>query len=259
MSIAPGSARPAALPDLSLVMPCYNEESGVRAAAARLLTAFRRAGHRLELVAVDNGSSDRTGDVLRRLAAADPWVVPHAVAANRGYGHGILSGLPLCTAPWVGIIPADAPVDAEDVVRLFEAARAARGPVLAKVRRRFRTGGLRRRLTSVVYNLLVQLLWPSLATFDINGTPKLLPAAVARAMQLQSQGWLLDSEIVIKAHRMGLRLLEFSTFDRQRCGGRSHVRLGTCGELLWGLLGLRCGRGMARAPAPAAVLRRRAG
>src|SRR6266540_422401 len=97
-------------PDLSLVMPCYNEEAIVGSAISRLLTAFARAGHRVE--------------------------------QNQGYGHGILSGLPLCTAPWVGIVPADAQVDPEDVVRLFEAACAADRSVLAKVRRCFRTGGL---------------------------------------------------------------------------------------------------------------------
>src|SRR6266545_454558 len=231
-------------PDLSLVMPCYNEEVIVGSAISRLLTAFARAGHRLELIAVDNGSTDRTGAVIRRLAAADGAVVPHRVEQNQGYGHGILSGLPLCTAPWVGIVPADAQVDPEDVVRLFEAACAADRSVLAKVRRCFRTGGLSRRLFTFAYNLLIRCLWPGLRSFDVNGTPKLLPAAVARAMRLTSKGWLLDAEIMVKAKRMGVRLLERNVFDRQRSGGRSHVRLATCWELLWGVVKLRlCGAG----------------
>jgi hypothetical protein len=139
----------------------------------------------------------------------------------------------------VGIVAADAPVDPEDVVRLFEAAIAADTAVLAKVRRRFRTGGLARVLFTFAYNSLIRCLWPGLPSFDVNGTPKLMPAAAARAMRLRSKDWLLDPEIMIKARRMGLRLLELNVFDRQRSGGRSHVRLSTCWELFRGVWKLR--------------------
>jgi len=59
-------------PDLSLVMPCYNEEALVGYTIPKLFDAFSKAGHQLELVAVDNGSCDRTGERLRALAARYP-------------------------------------------------------------------------------------------------------------------------------------------------------------------------------------------
>src|SRR5262249_8828272 len=152
------------LPDLSLVMPCYNEESAIGYSIPRLLAAFDKAGYRLELVAVDNGSWDKTGEIITALAAKNPSLVYHRVEKNQGYGYGLLSGLPICTATWVGIIPADGQVDAEDVVRLYEAAVAAGENVLAKVRRRFRMDGLRRKIISVAYNLMVQLLWPGIGS-----------------------------------------------------------------------------------------------
>src|SRR5689334_3598681 len=94
-------------PALSIVMPCYDEEAIVGYTIPRLVTAFERAGYTLELVAVDNGSHDRTGEIIRSCAERHPSVVYHRVERNVGYGNGILSGLPLCTAPWVGMIPAD--------------------------------------------------------------------------------------------------------------------------------------------------------
>src|SRR5262245_34309679 len=124
-------------PDLSMIMPCYNEESIVGYTIPRLIEAFDRAGHTLELIAIDNGSHDRTGEILRSLAARYPNVLPHRVEVNQGYGFGVLSGIALCTAPWVGFIPADGQVDAEDVVRLYEAACVTDGKIVAKVRRRF--------------------------------------------------------------------------------------------------------------------------
>lgn len=225
--------------DVSFVMPCYNEEEVLEYSVPKLVHAFSSAGYRLQLVAVDNGSTDDTGGVLRKLQRTHPEITTSRVEVNQGYGNGILHGIPLCTAPWIGIIPADGQVDAEDVVRLYEAAAATRTDVVAKVRRRFRMDGLVRKVVSVFYNLFVRVLWPGLASIDINGSPKLLPAAVLRSMDLQSRGWLLDPEIMVKAHRMGIRVLEFNVFARMRGAGLSHVRASTCWEFFRQLLVFR--------------------
>ncbi len=224
---------------LSLIMPCYNEEEAVPYTIPRLLAAFQAASLRLELVAVDNGSTDQTGQILRQLAAGDDRVVPVRVDVNQGYGFGILSGLPFCSSAWIGMIPADGQVDAEDVVRLYEAAACTNGRVLAKVRRRFRMDGLLRKIVSVSYNLFTRLLWPKLASLDINGTPKMLRREYLLAMNLQSKDFLLDPEIMVKAHCMGLRVLEFNAFGRMRGNGLSHVRAGTCWEFFIRLLKYR--------------------
>lgn len=233
------------IPDLSLVMPCYNEEAVVSYTIRRLLQAFDRGGYRLEIVAVDNGSHDRTGEILQAFAAQQQGVVYHRVEKNEGYGHGVLSGLPRARAPLVGIIPADGQVDAEDVVRLYEAAVAADGRVVAKVRRRFRMDGILRKLVSVGYNCFIRLLWPSLGSIDINGSPKILPRAILPLLRLRSKGWLLDPEIMIKTHYLGLRVLEFNVFARMRSNGLSHVRVGTCWEFFRYLMHFRLSRELA--------------
>jgi len=139
-------------------MPCYNEEESIGYTIPHLVQAFEARGHRLQLVAVDNGSTDSTGRILKELQRQFPAIQPHRVDVNQGYGWGVLCGLPLCTAPWVGIIPADGQVDAEDVVRLFEAVKPTRGKVLGKVRRRFRMDGLQRKAISTAYNLFVRVV-----------------------------------------------------------------------------------------------------
>jgi glycosyltransferase involved in cell wall biosynthesis len=244
-----------ALPDLSLIVPCYNEEAIIGYTIHRLLAAFERAGYRLELIAVDNGSWDRTGEIIKEFAASNPSVVYHRVEKNEGYGNGVISAIPICTAPWVGIIPADGQVDAEDVVRLLEAAIASGGNVVAKVRRRFRLDGLRRKVISVAYNLFVQILWPGLGSIDVNGNPKILSRGLIQGLRLQSKGWLLDAEILIKCYYLGVRIIEFNVFGRMRGNGLSHVRMGTCWEFLTSLLAFRFSkewrREMKRATLPA--------
>ena len=226
-------------PDLTLVMPCYNEEAIVSHTISRLLNAFGKAGYRLEIVAVDNGSSDRTGQIIRRLAASNPGVLHHRVEQNQGYGNGVLSGLPLATAPWVGIIPADGQVDAEDVVRLYDLVHGTDSWVLVKVRRRFRLDGLLRKLVSTSYNFLFRMMWPTIRSIDINGSPKIIPREAFPAMGLKSKQWFLDPEIMIKSHALGMRVIEFNVFARLRGGGVSHVKAGTCLEFFRNLMAFR--------------------
>ncbi len=232
-------------PHLSLIMPAYNEEDIIRYTIHHLINAFARMGYNLEIIAVDNGSADRTGEIIKEIAVENPGVVYHRVDVNQGYGNGVLKGIPLCTAAWVGIIPADGQVDAEDVVRLFEAVVSANRPVLGKVRRRFRMDGVRRKIISILYNLLILVLWPQIGTLDMNGSPKLLPREVINRMRLTSKDWFLDPEIMIKAHYMGITVIEFNVFARMRGSGVSHVRMETCWEFLRNLLAFRFSNKMA--------------
>ncbi|MEO7964505.1 MAG: glycosyltransferase family 2 protein, partial [Gemmatimonadaceae bacterium] len=223
----------------SFVMPAYNEEAIVGQTVRRVMAAFARAEIRLELIVVDNGSRDRTGEIVRGLASEFAGVVPHRIDVNVGYGNGILTGIPLARAPWVGIIPADGQVDAEDAVRLYEDAVATGVPVLAKARRRFRMDGQSRKLVSIAYNIFFRSLFPGVQSLDINGLPKLLPRESLLRMQLTSRQWLLDPEIMIKAHYMGLRVLEYNCFARMRGNGLSHVRATTMWEFFAALLRFR--------------------
>ena len=224
---------------MSLVMPCYNEEAIVGQTIKRLLQAFERAEIPIELVTVDNGSRDRTVAILEELSARHREIVIVRVADNVGYGNGVLAGLPRCTAPWVGIIPADGQVDAEDTVRLYEDAVATGEVVLAKARRRFRMDGFQRKFVSIGYNLFFRLLWPRIDSLDINGLPKLMPREVMRRLSPTSRQWLLDPEIMVRAHLLGVRVLEYNVFARMRGSGLSHVRASTCWEFVKGVLRLR--------------------
>lgn len=241
-------------PELTFVMPCYNEADVVGYTVPQLADAFRRAGHDIILVCVDNGSTDGTGKVLEEIASRGYRVEIVRVDVNQGYGFGILSGLKHAKTPWVGMIPADGQVDAEDVVRLFEAVRVSKSAVVGKVRRRFRMDGVIRKIVSVAYNLMVWMLWPRLGSIDVNGSPKILPRKVLDLMKLESKRWFLDPELMIKAHRLGVRCLEVNVFARMRSNGLSHVRPAACWEFFRILLHYRFGGALSAWKAEIAAL-----
>jgi len=242
MNTTQNSATHFTRPDISIIVTSYNEEEIIGYTIPRLITTFKKSGYHLELVAVDNGSWDRTGEIIKRLATQNASVIYRRVEKNEGYGNGVLSGIQCCTAPIVGIIPADGQVDAEDVVRLYEAIIATNGKVIAKARRRFRMDGLLRSIISITYNLFVWFLFPRLASHDINGNPKILRRDALLDMRLTSKGWFLDPEIMIKAYYMGLNVLEFNVFARMRSSGISHVHMSTCWEFVLKLISFRFSR-----------------
>jgi glycosyltransferase involved in cell wall biosynthesis len=229
------------LPHVSFIMPCYNEEGSIGYTIPRLAKAFAQAGHRLELVACDNGSSDRTGEILKQLAAEGHPVVYHRVEVNQGYGFGVLDAIRRCRAPYIGIIPADGQVDAEDVVKVYESVSRADRPVIGKARRRFRLDGAERWLVSVIYNFTMLALWPGLGTLDVNGSPKVIPREILDRLELTSKDWLLDPEIMIKARHLGVPVIEMNAFSRMRETGSSHVKPTTVWTFLRRLAGFKWG------------------
>ena len=92
---------------LSVVIPALNEEAGIRNIVDRVLAvqpALRDAGiEHLELIVVDDGSTDRTAEI----AAAQPGVRLLRHPANRGYGAALKTGFNAAQGEWIGFLDAD--------------------------------------------------------------------------------------------------------------------------------------------------------
>jgi hypothetical protein len=105
--------------------------------------------------------------------------------------------------------------------------------------------GFVRKIVSVCYNVFVFVLWPRLGSIDINGTPKIIHRDVLSAMDLRSKEWFLDPEIMVKAHYLGVQVIEMNVFARMRSRGLSHIRATTCAEFFINLLRFKFGSALA--------------
>lgn len=231
-----------AQPAISVVMPCYNEEECVRETATTLVRAFAKEEIPLQLVIVDNGSRDRTSEIIDELIAEGQPVAKVTVEVNCGYGNGVLAGLKVCVATFVAFHCADGQVAADDLITTYKEARAAREPAITKVRRRFRKDSWRRRLVSIFYNFGMQCAFGWLGSIDLNGNPKVISREILLAMRLESKDWFLDPEIMIKAKYLRLRIVEHDVQGQMRQGGQSNVRATTCMEFMKNILRFRFGR-----------------
>jgi glycosyltransferase involved in cell wall biosynthesis len=78
--------------ELSVFFPAYNEEANVRSTAEGILRILPGVADRYELLIVDDGSVDATGDIADELAETDPAVRVIHHATNRGYGGALRTG-----------------------------------------------------------------------------------------------------------------------------------------------------------------------
>lgn len=222
-----------------LVLPFYNEAAGAAATVDELAQGFAAAGLDYRLVLVDNGSSDGTGAILAGLAAGNPRLRVVTVPVNRGYGHGIRAGLATCTAPVAGYLDGDGQVAAGDVARVYRAL-ASGDAGLAKARRMTRGDTALRRAVSWVFNLLFRWLF-AVEALDVNAKPKFVRTEHLAALALRADDWFIDTEVLLKAARLGLRCVTVDIDFRTRPAGASHVRFSTIVEFVNNLVRYRCG------------------
>ena len=124
------------MPELSIVVPCYNEEGCLRALYDRLTAAARASvASDYELVLVNDGSRDSTWPMMRQLADEDAHVVAINLSRNHGHQLALTAGLDLCRGDKILIIDADLQDPPELLPAMLEAMRESDADVVYGVRK----------------------------------------------------------------------------------------------------------------------------
>jgi hypothetical protein len=191
---------------LSVVMPAHNEERTIERAIAEVLRVD--FGHPIELIVVDDGSSDRTPHLLA--AVDDPRVVVHRHRINLGKGAAVLTGAALATGSHLVVFDADHEYRAADLAGMFEAIVEGRADVVFGTRMfgmntvyqsyRYAMGN---RMTTLVANVIFDA-----CLTDLHTCLKMLPLPLFRELRLTHSGFGLDSEITAELLRRGHRPFE---------------------------------------------------
>jgi dolichol-phosphate mannosyltransferase len=121
---------------LSIVVPCFNEEACLPALHERLGAAARKAvGEDYEIVLVNDGSSDSSWPIMRKMAAEDAHVVAVNLSRNHGHQLALTAGLDLCRGDTILIIDADLQDPPELLGDMLQAMREQEADVVYGVRR----------------------------------------------------------------------------------------------------------------------------
>ncbi len=144
---------------LSIVVPCYNEEACLQELHARLTRAATSvAGDDFEIVLVNDGSRDRSWEMMRELAEIDRHVVAVNLSRNHGHQLALTAGLDLCSGERILIIDADLQDPPELLPRMIEEMDRQEADVVYAVRRaRAGETAFKRGTAKIFYRLLSKL------------------------------------------------------------------------------------------------------
>jgi glycosyltransferase involved in cell wall biosynthesis len=207
---------PAQLSGISVFLPCHNEEGNIERVVAALESELPRIAERHEIIVVDDGSRDRTGEIADRLSAANPRlnVVHHPL--NRGYGVAVISGIRACSQPWVVLCDGDGQFEASDIARL-----AARVPEYDVVvgRRMHRADPLMRRVNGKAWTVLMRVLL-GIRLGDIDCGLKMFRRDLLEGINLQAKGAMISAELMAQLAGRGARICEVDVHHLPRLTGQ---------------------------------------
>lgn len=218
------------------MLPTFNEEANLERTVRALVPVLSGVAADYEILVVDDGSTDRTAEVARRLGEEVPSLRLLRHARNRGYGAALRTGFAAARHQWILLLDADGQFLPEELPRLVE---AAAGADLVLGYRRSRADPAPRRLFAAVWRVLVWALL-GVVVRDTNCGFKLMRRSLVQALDLQAHGAVISAELLAQARRLGAVMVEVAVTHLprrwgQQTGGSLRVLLRACIELvrLW--------------------------
>ncbi len=223
-------------PELSAVVLCYRAGAGVGNVVKTIKEIFAEGGIiDYELILVGNyleGSNDYTPQAVREISGKDSRVNFVAQPKRGMMGWDMKSGLELSQGKYIAVIDGDGQMPFVDLARVYQEIKAS-GADLVKTYRLKRGDGIKRKMFSFFYNIFFKILFPGLHSRDINSKPKIMTREFYEKLKLESDGWFIDAEIMIKARRLKAAIREIPTDFLGLTGGKkSFVRLSAVWEFI---------------------------
>ena len=202
---------------LSIVLPAYNEEANVERAVEQVSRVARELGMDYEIILVNDGSADRTGEIGHELEGRIPnyRLVEHY--PNRGYGGSLKAGFEAATKELIAFVPADNQFDFGEIAALLE---ALDGADIVSGYRAQREDPFVRKLNAFGWNTLVSVLFGRLCR-DIDCGFKLFRREILGHVTIESNGAMIDTEFLAGAKARGYRIAEVPVTHLPRVGGEA--------------------------------------
>lgn len=227
---------PERLPALSFFFPAYNEEANVEAVVAEALETLPRFADEFEVIVIDDGSRDRTGELADALAERDGRVRVVHHRPNRGYGGAVRSGLREARLPFIFFTDGDSQFRISDLGLLIR--ELDRADVAVGYRAK-RSDPPRRLFIARVYRLVILAVFGTRFR-DVDAAFKLFRAEVFQRVPLasvRSDGAFFSAELMLRLRRAGVRVREipvphYARLHGQAAGAAPKVVLRTFRDLL---------------------------
>ncbi len=225
-------------PDLSVVVLCYKTEGELMSFCAQLRRELLEMEINFEIVLVANYDepSDPTPAFAEKFASENPQTIVISQLKKGRMGWDMRSGLMKATGKYIAVIDGDGQMPVSDIPVVYQVIKTGRFDLVKTFRIR-RYDGIYRLLLSKIYNLIFQILYqPSTPVLDINSKPKMISREAFEKMNLVSDDWFTDAEMMIEAQRLQLRICQIATVFLKNERRPSMVGLTTIFEFIGNLI-----------------------
>jgi glycosyltransferase involved in cell wall biosynthesis len=206
-------------PNLSLVIPAYNEAAVIQQAVAEAEAALGQLFAAFEIIVIDDGSTDSTAALVRQANASHTHLIRHS--ANCGYGAALRTGFAATQFDLVAFTDADCQFDLLDLGKML--ALTIDSPIVAG-RRVDRKDSWRRRFYSWGYNRLARTILGTRVR-DCDCALKVFRREVLKKLLPESRGFFVNAEMLTRARLLGFKVAETPVTHRPRQGGESKVSI----------------------------------
>lgn len=203
-------------PQISIVILGYRSGEFIRTLYQRTVDVMVKYGLDYEIILVGNylkDSDDVTPDIIREIASSHEKtkvITQEKPTPKHAMGWDVKCGLKAATGDILAFMDGDGQVPPEDLPALFYKLKKENLD-LCKAKRISRGDGLYRKFISFLFNRFMNILFPQIKTGDINAKPKLFTRSAYTQLQLESNDWFIDPEIMIKALRYRFKIGEVET------------------------------------------------
>jgi glycosyltransferase involved in cell wall biosynthesis len=209
----------APVPRLSFFFPAHNEEANIEALVAEALETLPSLAETFEIIAVDDGSKDRTGELADRLAAEHPdvvRVVHHN--PNRGYGGALRSGFEAARYELLAFTDGDRQFRIADLGRLTARMAEADHPDVVVGYRIKRADPFVRIAYARTYKLANRIFF-GLQVTDVDCACKLFRREALDGVRVESGGAFFSAELLNKIRQAGRSIAEVGVPHYPRTAG----------------------------------------
>ena len=205
-------------PSLSIFFPAYNDAGTIASLALIAHMTARTLADDYEVIVVDDGSPDHTGELLDEMARHFPWLKVVHHARNRGYGGALRTGFETATKELVFYTDGDAQYDPRELARLH----AALTPDVDFVNgyKMGRSDPLHRIVIGRAYHWFVRTLF-GLRLRDVDCDFRLMRREVFRKVVLTRSSGVICVELMKKVQDHGFRIAEVGVRHYHRTYGKS--------------------------------------
>lgn len=204
---------------ISVVLPIYNEEAVLKKSLEDVMEKMKRLVPTFEVLAVDDGSKDKTSAILNdfKKKYKNVSIVTHV--KNKGYGAVIKSGVKYAKYEWIFFTDADLQFNVLELKKFLPFAK--QNEFVIGFRKR-RAEGARRRIISHTYNRIIRMLF-GFSIKDVDCAFKLMKKSSLQKIKLQSNSFFVSCELMVKAAKKKYTIKELPVQHYKRAKGESKV------------------------------------